>query len=362
MRIAQVAPLVESVPPKCYGGTERVVSGLTEELVRRGHDVTLFASGDSETSAELVPCSTRALRWDAGVEDPIAHHIVELGKLLDRAAEFDIIHNHVDYLAYPIARALQVPMITTLHGRLDLPDLPALYAQYPSIPVVSISNAQRRSLPHARWLATVHNGIDVRTYTFREEAGSYLAFLGRISPEKGLPSAIEIARTLDMPLRVAAKIDTVDKKYYATTIEPLMHDPRVEFIGEINESQKDEFLGRAYAYLFPIEWPEPFGMTMIEAMACGTPVIAMARGSVPEVLVHGRTGYICRSVHEMVTAVRQVPRLSRSACRDHVERHFTTDLMAGSYESVYWKLLLQNEAYAAGDVGAVVHEWDIDRG
>jgi glycosyltransferase involved in cell wall biosynthesis len=345
MRIAQLAPLYEPVPPRYYGGTERVVAGLTESLVRDGHDVVLFASGDSVTSAELVPCCARALRLDAGVKDPMAHHIVQLGKLVERVSEFDVIHNHLDYLAFPLARALPLQMITTVHGRLDLPDLQPLYTQYPEIRLVSISEAQRAPLPHARWLATVYNGIDVKRFTFRERPGSYLAFLGRISPEKGLPHAIEIARAVDMPLRIAAKIDPVDRVYFTETIKPMLRDPRVEYIGEIDEAQKDEFLGHAYAYLFPITWPEPFGITMIEAMACGTPVIAMAQGSVPEVVVRGQTGFICRSLREMVDAVQQVDQLSRRACRAHVEHRFSVEAMAAAYEAVYRKVLSEDKAY-----------------
>jgi glycosyltransferase involved in cell wall biosynthesis len=236
-------------------------------------------------------------------------------------------------------------MITTAHGRLDLPDLQPLYAQYPEVRLVSISEAQRTHLPHARWVATVHNGIDLGHFTWKDRPGSYLAFLGRVSPEKGLPRAIEIARAVDMPLRIAAKVDPVDKAYFTETIKPMLRDPRVEYLGEIDERQKNEFLGNAYAYLFPITWPEPFGITMIEAMACGTPVIAMARGSVPEVVVHGRTGFICRSVREMVDAIHQVGQLSRRACREYVERRFGVDVMAAGYEAVYRSILTEAKAY-----------------
>jgi glycosyltransferase involved in cell wall biosynthesis len=345
MRIAQLAPLYEPVPPRYYGGTERVVAVLTEQLVANGHDVVLFASGDSATSAELVPCCDRALRWHAGIHDPTAHHIVQLGKLVERVSEFDIIHNHIDYLTFPLARALQLPMITTVHGRLDLADFQHLFRQYPEIRLVSISKAQRVPVPHARWLANVHNGIDLHHFTCKERPGSYLAFLGRISPEKGLPHAIEIARAVDMPLRIAAKVDSVDKTYFNVTIKPMLHDPRVEYIGEIDETQKNEFLGNAYAYLFPITWPEPFGITMVEAMACGTPVVAMARGSVPEVIAHGHTGFICQSLREMVSAVRQVGRLSRLACRTYVEHRFSGEAMAASYEAVYRSMLSKDKAY-----------------
>jgi glycosyltransferase involved in cell wall biosynthesis len=335
MRIAQVAPLAESVPPRFYGGTERVVSGLTEELVRRGHDVVLFASGDSDTSAELVACCPEGLRLNPHMRDHVAYTMIELGKVSARAREFDIIHNHLDYLALPTARQTETPMITTLHGRLDLPELQDVYAEFSEQYLVSISNAQRSPLPHARWLATVYNGIDLRHFTSREDAGDYLAFLGRISPEKGIDRAIQIAQAVDMPLRIAAKVDPVDREYFTATIKPMLRDPRVEYIGEIDEAHKDEFLGNAFAYLFPINWPEPFGMTMIEAMACGTPVIAMNLGSVPEVVVHGRTGFVCRSQAEMIDAVQRTGDICRGDCRMHVESHFSTFRMAEMYEAAY---------------------------
>jgi glycosyltransferase involved in cell wall biosynthesis len=335
MRIAQVAPLAESVPPRFYGGTERVVSGLTEELVRRGHDVVLFASGDSDTSAELVACCPEGLRLNPGIRDHVAYTMIELGKVSARAREFDIIHNHLDYLALPTARQLETPMVTTLHGRLDLPELQDVYAEFSEQHLVSISNAQRRPLSHVRWLATVYNGIDPRHFTLREGSGGYLAFLGRISPEKGVDRAIKIAQAVDMPLRIAAKVDPVDREYFTAKVKPLLRDPRVEYIGEIDETDKDEFLGNAFAYLFPINWPEPFGMTMIEAMACGTPVIAMNLGSVPEVVVDGQTGFVCRSQAEMIDAVQRAGDLSRNACRAHVENHFSTLRMAEMYETAY---------------------------
>jgi glycosyltransferase involved in cell wall biosynthesis len=335
MRIAQVAPLAESVPPRLYGGTERVVSGLTEELVRRGHDVVLFASGDSATSAELVACCPKGLRLNPHIRDHIAYTMIELGKVSARAREFDIIHNHLDYLALPMARQTETPMVTTLHGRLDLAELQDVYAEFSEQYLVSISNAQRRPLGHARWLATVYNGIDLRHFTLREGSGGYLAFLGRISPEKGVDWAIKIAQAVDMPLRIAAKVDPVDQEYFTAKIKPMLRDPRVEYVGEIDETHKDEFLGNAFAYLFPINWPEPFGMTMIEAMACGTPVIAMNLGSVPEVVVHGKTGFVCRSQAEMIDTVQKVEDLSRDDCRTHVENHFSATRMAEMYETVY---------------------------
>ena len=344
MRIAQLAPLYEAVPPHRYGGTERVVAGLTEALVGRGHEVVLFASGDSVTSAELVACCPRGLRLDAKVEDPIAHHIVQLGKLVERAGEFDVIHNHIDYLAFPVAAAMRLPVVTTLHGRLDLPDLQPVYAQYVGAPLVSISNAQRPPLSDARWLATVYNGIDLSHFTLREESGQYLAFLGRVSPEKGLADAILIARAVNLPLRIAAKIDPVDREYFDRSIEPMLASPGIEYVGEIDEAQKNEFLGYASAYLFPIRWPEPFGITMVESMACGTPVIALAHGAVPEVVVQGHTGFVCQSLPEMVEAVHSVGRISRRACRAHVERQFTVAKMAAAYEAIYGRVVSEHNA------------------
>jgi glycosyltransferase involved in cell wall biosynthesis len=350
MRIAQVAPLAESVPPRFYGGTERVVSGLTEELVRRGHDVVLFASGDSDTSAELVACCPEGLRLHPTSLDHVAYAMIELGKVSARAREFDIIHSHLDYLALPTARHIKTPMVTTLHGRLDLPGLPDVYAEFSEQYVVSISNAQRHPLPHARWLATVYNGIDLRHFTLGDGSGGYLAFLGRIAPEKGVDRAIEIAKAVDMPLRIAAKVDPADQEYFTAKIKPMLSDSRVEYIGEIDETDKNEFLGNAIAYLFPINWPEPFGMTMIEAMACGTPVIAMNLGSVPEVVVDGQTGFICRSQTEMIDAVQRTGALSRNACRTHVEKHFSAFRMAERYERSYRTVIEQKCEYAGRGV------------
>jgi glycosyltransferase involved in cell wall biosynthesis len=339
MRIAQIAPLYEAVPPRLYGGTERVVYGLTEELVRRGHEVTLFASGDSRISARLVPCCERGLRLDPDVRDYVAYTIRQLGKVSRMAGEFDILHNHIDYFAFPHSRLIRTPMVTTTHGRLDLPEVADVFADFPEVHLVSISQAQRAPLPWARWLATVYNGINLGHFTFREQPGRYLAFLGRMSPEKRPDRAIEIARAVDMPLRIAAKVDPADRDYFTHAIRPLLRDPRVEFVGEIDEAQKDAFLGEAYAYLFPIDWPEPFGITMIEAMACGTPVLAMACGSVPEVVAHGRTGFVCRTLGEMIAAVAEVPRLDRRACRAHVAEHFSVERMADGYQAVYQRVL-----------------------
>lgn len=339
MRIAQIAPLYESVPPKMYGGTERVVYALTEELVRRGHDVTLFASGDSETSAKLVACSERGLRLDPSVRDYVAYAVIQLGIVYGRAEEFDIIHNHVDYFAFPFTRLTTVPTVTTLHGRLDYPEVERVHTYFPAQPLISISYAQRIHLPAANWVATIYNGIVVENFTPRTEPGTYLAFLGRISPEKRVDRAIEVARAVGIPLRIAAKVDKVDQAYFEHAIRPLLDHPLVEFVGEIDEAAKDEFLGRAYAYLFPIDWPEPFGITMVEAMACGTPVLAMRCGSVPEVVEHRVTGFVCGDLGEMIEAVGRVPELSRADCRRCAEERFSAARMTSDYEGVYRKFV-----------------------
>ncbi len=339
MRIAQVSPLFEAVPPKYYGGTERIVSYLTEELVRRGHEVTLFASGDSETKARLVAPCRRALRLDKNAVDHIAHHILELEMVFQRIHEFDIVHYHIDYLHYPLSRRHNVPHVTTLHGRLDLADLENLYQEFTDMPVISISNAQREPLPHVRWVGTVYHGLPRDLYRFRPDHGKYLAFLGRISPEKRCDRAILIARALGMPLKIAAKVDRVDKEYFDTVIRPLMDSPLIEYIGEIGEGEKDEFLGNAYALLFPIDWPEPFGLVMIEAMACGTPVIAYRRGSVPEVMVDGVTGFVVTTLEEAIEATRNVADLDRRKIREVFEERFTVERMASDYLSIYQRLI-----------------------
>ncbi|HXF82335.1 MAG TPA: glycosyltransferase family 4 protein [bacterium] len=346
MRIAQIAPLYESVPPKLYGGTERVVYNLTEELVRAGHEVVLFASGDSETSAELVPCCERGLRLHGGVRDFHAYLTIQLAMAYARADEFDIIHNHVDYFAFPFARLARTPTVTTMHGRLDLPEVRRVNGFFREQPLISISNAQRVHLPDANWIATVYNGIHVESFTFRPQPGRYLAFLGRVSVEKRLDRAIEVARAVGMPLLAAAKIDPADVDYYEHAIRPLLDHNLVEFVGEIDEQAKDAFLGQAYAYLFPIDWPEPFGITMIEAMATGTPVIAMDCGSVREVVVDGVTGFICRDVGEMIRAVHRIPEISRQACRAHVERRFSRAVMAAGYLEAYRQVLAPREPEA----------------
>ncbi|HET8522604.1 MAG TPA: glycosyltransferase family 4 protein [Thermomicrobiales bacterium] len=336
MRIAMIAPLIESVPPQKYGGTERVVSLLTERLVAEGHRVTLFASADSETSAELVPCSPRSLRLSHDIRDYIAYTIAQLAEVYDRAEEFDVIHNHVDYIAFPPAKFAPIPTVTTTHGRLDLPEVRAVYFAYQHLPLVAISESQRASLPGVNWVNTVYNGVDLRNFHFRPDPGDYLVFLGRISPEKRPDRAIDIARDVGMRLVMAAKVDPVDRAYFQAAIEPLVRDsPLVEFIGEVDEREKDELLGKAYAYLFPIDWPEPFGLTMAEAMATGTPVVAYRAGSVPEVVADGVTGFVCDTVHDMADAVTRIASLDRRRCRERVERLFSPDAMSHGYEHVY---------------------------
>jgi glycosyltransferase involved in cell wall biosynthesis len=343
MRIAQVAPLYESVPPKYYGGTERVVSYLTEELVRQGHEVTLFASGDSETKARLVAGCRRSLRLDKHCQDQMSHHLLMLEHVFECAADFDIVHFHIDYLHFPLSRRQPIAHVTTLHGRLDIPDLVPLYQKFSDMPVISISNGQREPLPWANWQATVYHGLPADMYRFRAEPGRYLAFLGRISPEKRVDRAIEIARQVGMPLKIAAKVDRVDKDYFDWIIAPLLRSSFVEFVGEIGDGEKDEFLGNAYALLFPIDWPEPFGLVMIEAMACGTPIIAYRGGAVPEVMEQGRTGFIVEGLDDAVEAVRRVPELSRKRCREVFEKRFTATRMAHDYVQVFERLIKRHE-------------------
>jgi len=340
MHIAQVAPLYESVPPKTYGGTERVVSYLTEELVRQGHDVTLFASGDSETAATLVPACPRSLRLDEEAVDHMAPHVLMLEEVYRHADAFDVIHFHVDYLHYPVSRRQDTPQVTTLHGRLDLPALGPLYQEFHDMPVVSISDAQRVPLNGADWQATVYHGLPTDLYQFRPESEGYFAFLGRISPEKRVDRAIEIAKTVKVPLKIAAKVDPVDRKYFANEIESMLEHPLVEYLGEIHEAEKGEFLGNAAALLFPIDWPEPFGLVMIEALACGTPVVAYRHGSVPEVLADKRAGFIVSEFDEAVQAARTVDHLDRRACRDYFEERFQVARMAHDYLNVYEQLVL----------------------
>jgi glycosyltransferase involved in cell wall biosynthesis len=338
MRIAQVAPLIESVPPRFYGGTERVVGYLVDELVRAGHDVTLFATGDSETKAELVPVYPVGLR-EAGCLNAVAAHVLSVEQVARRAAEFDVIHFHIGEMHFPVVRRLPVPSVTTLHGRLDLVELKPLFREFADIPVVSISNAQREPLPEACWTSTVYHGLPLDLHRFNPGPGSYLAFLGRISPEKRADRAIAIATACGCPLKIAAKVDPADRQYFADEIRPLLDNPLVEFVGEIDERQKSDFLGNARALLFPIDWPEPFGLVMIEAMACGTPVVAFRGGSVPEIIDDGVTGFIVGSLDEAVEATRRVHRLNRYRCRATFERRFSVSRMAADYVEIFQQLI-----------------------
>jgi glycosyltransferase involved in cell wall biosynthesis len=339
MKIAQVAPLIESVPPRLYGGTERIVSYLTEELVRLGHDVTLFASGDSITNAELAPCCTRALRLDPAVRDTIPHFMLMIDKVRERAEEFDILHFHIDLFHFPLFRSMAGRTLTTLHGRQDLGDLKPFYSRFGEMPLNSISDDQRRPLPRANFMATIQHGIppDLLRPTF--EQGSYLAFLGRISPEKRVDRAIRIARARGMPLKIAAKIDRIDEDYFRNDIVPLLDGPGVEFIGEINEHEKTKFLGEAAGLLFPVDWPEPFGLVMIEAMACGTPVLAFRCGSVPEVIDDGITGKVVDSEEEAIAVLPEILSYDRRVVRQRFEERFTVGRMAEDYVSTYRQLL-----------------------
>ena len=349
MRIAQVAPPFETVPPSRYGGTELVVATLTNELVRRGHDVTLFAAGDSRTSARLVPVVDSAL-WhhDPPYQDFAPFWAVVLDVLVDCWHEFDVIHSHLDYLAFPLARFAPCPLVTTLHGRLDLPELECLYGRFNDIPIVSISDAQRQPVPHANWVATAHHGVEVEEYTFDPVGGEYLAFLGRISPEKGLETAIAAARKSGLPLKVAAREPLPhdgdpsaqrDWEYYEREIRPLLKAGDVEMIGPVRHADKNRLLGGAAALLFPIRWPEPFGLVMVEALACGTPVLAFNNGSVPEVLQHGVTGFICDSEDELVKNASRIRQIDRMRCRAEAEQRFSAEAMANQYERVYDSLL-----------------------
>jgi glycosyltransferase involved in cell wall biosynthesis len=345
MRIAQVAPLFESVPPTRYGGTERVVSWLTEELVRLGHEVTLFASGDSRTAARLVPACSRALWQDPACHETLPHHVRLVELVAREAGFFDVVHFHLDYVHFPVVSRLPCPTVTTLHSRLHPPDQGGLFDAYLDAPLVSISDDQRRPIPWANWRATVYHGLPRGLHTFRERSGDYLAFLGRVSPEKGLDRAVEIARRAGLPLKVAAKIYPEERPYYEQVIEPLFRaSPWVEYLGEVGGADKDAFLGNARAVLFPIDWAEPFGLVMIEAMACGTPVVAFRRGSVPEVMVDGVTGFVVNDVDAAVDAVGRVAVLSRAACRRVFEGRYDAARMARDYVQVYRDLIREHAA------------------
>ncbi len=340
MKIAQFAPLHESVPPNYYGGTERVVSYLTEELVAMGHEVTLFASGDSVTSAKLEPTISGALRLKKKINNPLTYELLSLEHLLKNAYQFNIIHFHIDLLHFPIARSLRLPHITTLHGRLDIPDLLPFYREFNEMPVISISDSQRIPLPFANWQSTVYNGIPENLLSYNPQADKdYLAFLGRISPEKGIEQAIEIAIRADIKLKIAAKVDKADEEYYSARIKPLLKHPLVEYVGEISDAEKQEFLGNAYALIFPINWPEPFGLVMIEAMACGTPVIAFPRGSVREIMADDETGFVVESIEDAIDAIYKLDTIDRMQCRRIFEQRFTARRMARDYLAVYHSLV-----------------------
>jgi glycosyltransferase involved in cell wall biosynthesis len=343
MKIAQIAPLMESVPPRLYGGTERIVSYLTDELVRLGHDVTLFASADSITAAELVGCASTALRLDGNVRDPIPYYMLMLDKVRRLAEEFDILHFHIDQFHFPLFRQMAGRTMTTLHGRQDLPDLKPLYLGFSEMPLVSISDGQRRLISNANVVATVHHGIPTNLHKpIYNPRGGYVAFLGRISPEKRPERAILIARALGIPLKIAAKVDKVDEAYFREQIAPLLNDPGIEFTGEIDERRKTEFLGEAQALLFPIDWPEPFGLVMIEAMACGTPVLAFRQGSVPEIIDQGVTGAVVDTMEEAVRMLPQVLALDRRAVRRRFEQRFSSARMATDYLALYRSLIKQS--------------------
>lgn len=357
MKIAQVAPLFESVPPQRYGGTERVVSYLTEELVRMGHRVTLFASGDSRTAARLVPIVDRSLRLHPMQPDWLGWHTIMLDRVFSMASQFDIIHFHTDYLHFPFSRSCKVKTLTTIHGRVNLPGLPAVYRHFADMPIASISDHQRQPIPWANWTATVHHGLPNELYHFCPRGDDYFAFVGRVSPEKRLDRAIEIAIACNTPLRIAAKVDRADEAYFQQRIEPLLHHRLITFHGEIGDDEKNAFIGRAKALLFPIDWPEPFGLVMIEALACGTPVLAYACGSVPEILEHGVTGYIVDNQRDAIEAARHIGQIDRRACRLAFERRFTARRMANDYLAVYEDLLGDGEvlplkASVAGAAGA----------
>jgi len=361
MKIAQISPLIESVPPRLYGGTERVVAYLTETLVSHGHDVTLFASGDSVTAAKLVPCCTMAIRLDPASKDFIPHYMLMLDKVMARASEFDILHFHIDHLHFPLCRGLEHRTVTTLHGRQDCPDNLPFYAGFSDMPLVSISHSQRQPISHANFVGTVHHGLQTGLYEPNlRPRGGYAAFLGRISPEKGPVDAIRIARSLGIPLKIAAKIDAADEAYFRDHVKPALATPGVEFIGEVGDKEKREFLGNASVLLFPICWPEPFGLVLIEAMACGTPVLAYDSGAVREVIDDGTTGRVVKTLDEAIVALPRVMELDRRKVRARFEERFSARRMMNDYLRIYRMLLkqrperslrdgLDEEAHVSGD-------------
>lgn len=339
MKIAQVAPLWESVPPVLYGGTERVVSCITEELVRQGHEVTLFASGDSTTNARLMPMCGEALRPSKVVMNYEAPLTAMIEKVFGSAAEFDLIHSHLEFIPFPLARRSRTPVLTTLHARLDQPELIPVFRKFADLPLVSVSDAQRDPLPWANWQATIHPGLPKSLYSPHPHQGQYLVFLGRVAPEKGLDRAIEIAKRLDMPIRIGAKIDAQHVDYYKSVIQPLLDHPLVEFVGEVTDIEKDDLLGDAYALLAPYAWPEPFGLALIESLACGTPVVGSRCGAMPEIIDHGVTGFLCDTVDEMTQSIRHVSLLERTRCREAFGQRFSSEHMAQEYVRVYRHVL-----------------------
>lgn len=346
MKIAQIAPLIESVPPRLYGGTERIASYLTEELVRQGHDVTLFASGDSITSAKLVPCCAQALRLNPSVRDPIPYYMLMLDRVRRMQADFDILHFHIDQFHFPIFSGTGLPTLTTLHGRQDLSDLHHLYRGFPDMALVSISDAQRKPIAFANFAATIYHGLPPLYKPTFEPRGGYLAFLGRIAPEKRVDRAIAIAQAVGLPLRIAAKVDRVDEEYFRNEIQPLLKSPAVEFIGEIDDRKKASFLGEARALLFPIDWPEPFGLVMIEAMACGTPVLAFRQGSVPEIIDDGVTGFVVDSIEQAIARMDRLLALDRRQVRARFDERFSVRRMALDYVKTYRKLIHDRQVEA----------------
>lgn len=341
LRIAQLGPLYERIPPNFYGGTERVVSYLTEELVRRGHDITLYASGDSVTSAKLISGFPRSLRIAGLSGSGPGFHLPMLAEIYENAERFEIIHSHLDFWCFPFTRLCATPTITTMHGRLDLETLKPIYDRFTHVPLVSISNSQRLPLPLMNWIGTVFHGLPIDLLDFHPDPGKYLAFLGRICPEKRVDSAIDVALKAGIPLKIAAKVDAVDQEYFKEIIKPKLCSPDVEFVGEIDEHEKSEFMGNALALLFPIDWPEPFGLAMIESLACGAPVITRPCGSVPEIVTDGKTGFIAKSIDDLVAAVKRVEQISRADCRAEFESRFTSKHMADRYEQLYQSLIPQ---------------------
>jgi glycosyltransferase involved in cell wall biosynthesis len=353
MKIAQVSPLFERVPPKAYGGTERVISYLTEELVRRGHEVTLFAAGDSITRARLVSASAESIRQNAREHEWLVYHTILLDMVSELADTFDVIHFHTDYLHFPLAKKVRAAHVTTLHGRLDLPELVPLYRRFCDLPLISISNNQRIPLPWVNWYETVHHGLPPDLYSLQPDPGKYFVYLGRISPEKRVDRAIDIAQQCGLPLYIAAKIDKADEAYFNECIKPLFRDPLIEYVGEIGEPEKRELLEHAYALLFPIDWPEPFGLVMIESFACGTPVIAYRHGSIPEIVEDGMTGYVVTNQEEAVRAAESIGSIDRKRCREVFERRFTVAHMAENYLRIYERLLSEQQCALDAPFGRI---------